>query len=596
MGHGKSLALYSDVWRAVVDIQYPQITSKTISNWSLRCSNEGITFPTKVLPLLYKRTLKALETGTRLETMSEFCVDNANRPHLFNELFTKLFSDTGLPYDIVDPNGLEMSVAKRVEALQCLNQLTMLLYKLKFEPSGEQKEEAWSSFKIRNDACAVTYVDDETLIHARRLVKRVLGRFDLSSVMPRHGAGAVSEGMDPHQRRRSIELYWPDKLDRVFPFEEFAFINWDHMSDVISPTTGHSNYRDAPSLVHTVKKSARLAFVPKDSRGPRSVFLEPAAHQYCQQGVMNLLMDKMEASSHGLAPCFPLRSQVTQHMRAKLGSLDGSLATIDFSAASDTVSHDIVWKLFGKDWCRAFDACRSESVVYNDEVVQLSIFAPMGASICFPVECIVFWAICASVCRDPRQVTVYGDDVVIPVQYVEELLPLLERYGFQPNVAKSYYRGKYRESCGEEYYHGQSVKAVLLRNLDHDPAGLEARRMFYNTYVSHYLGSNTFVDVFRRLREIIVSFDGYKEVACTLSGAPSSFLAPFSSSSDTVRTRWNRHLQRGEVRVTYFAPVTWKFASWRGLFEYLLSRSSRPVSYQPKVRKTQLRSKWAPID
>lgn len=607
MGDMKSLTLYTNVWRAVVDIQYPQIHKKTVSNFTSRVFHEGIAFPTQVAPLLYKRTLAALEQGTRLEPMKEFSVDHAGRPHLFNELFSILFNEAGLPYDTLPDSSTNPSyptLRERVNALQALNQLTMMLYKLRLKSTEEQKEVAWSGFKERNDACAVTYVDTETLIRARSLIRRILKGHSPTEIVPNHGSGSVAEGFDPLQRRKSLLKHWPDKLDAVFPYEEYAFLSLTHLCDEfpfdfhdktaikISKDTLIGNYTTKP----TRKRPAKVAFVPKDSRGPRMICSEPSAHQFIQQGLMAKLMDAMEASTHPYTGCFPLRDQSIQHKRARLGSISGKFATLDMSAASDTVSHDIVWKLFPREWALAFDACRSEQVQYNNEVIDLSTFTPMGASICFPVECLVFWSIGAAQVRDPRQVTIFGDDLVVPTHVVARTLLALQESGFVPNIGKSYFRGAYRESCGEEYYHGYPVKAVFLRNLDSNEKGLEARRQFVNNIVAMYMASFADIDVWRPLRELIVAYDDYKVVVCSLTGAPTSFYAPFSSSSDKVRTRWNEHLQRSEMEISYQIPVVTRYTGWCRLHSSLLSRASRPSSYQKKARRTRLKTAWFPID
>ena len=60
---------------------------------------------------------------------------------------------------------------------------------------------------------------------------------------------------------------------------------------------------------------------------------------------------------------------------------------------------------------------------------------------------------------------VYGDDLIIPVDCVHTVVDLLERYGARVGLSKSFWSGKFRESCGKEYYAGHDVSIVKVRNI-----------------------------------------------------------------------------------------------------------------------------------
>jgi hypothetical protein len=61
------------------------------------------------------------------------------------------------------------------------------------------------------------------------------------------------------------------------------------------------------------------------------------------------------------------------------------------------------------------------------------------------------------------KVRVYGDDIIIPVDYVRTVVPMLETFGFRVNRDKSFWTGKFRESCGRDYYDGDDVSIVKVR-------------------------------------------------------------------------------------------------------------------------------------
>jgi hypothetical protein len=61
------------------------------------------------------------------------------------------------------------------------------------------------------------------------------------------------------------------------------------------------------------------------------------------------------------------------------------------------------------------------------------------------------------------QVRIYGDDIIVPVDCVPHVIAELETFGFKINRDKSFWNGKFRESCGGDFYDGQDVTPVRLR-------------------------------------------------------------------------------------------------------------------------------------
>jgi hypothetical protein len=61
------------------------------------------------------------------------------------------------------------------------------------------------------------------------------------------------------------------------------------------------------------------------------------------------------------------------------------------------------------------------------------------------------------------KVRVYGDDIIVPIEYVQSVMSSLHLYGCKVNTAKSFWTGKFRESCGRDYYDGEDVTVVYCR-------------------------------------------------------------------------------------------------------------------------------------
>jgi hypothetical protein len=101
----------------------------------------------------------------------------------------------------------------------------------------------------------------------------------------------------------------------------------------------------------------------------------------------------------------------------------------------------------------------------------------MGSALCFPVEAMVFTTLIflgiqkslnkqltrKDIKSFAGSVRVYGDDIIAPVDHVSSVVQELEHFGAQVGLHKSFWTGKFRESCGKEYFNGFDVSIVKVR-------------------------------------------------------------------------------------------------------------------------------------
>lgn len=183
-----------------------------------------------------------------------------------------------------------------------------------------------------------------------------------------------------------------------------------------------------------------------------------------------------------MSPFVGFTDQAPNQRLACVGSVTGDLATLDLSEASDRVSFQHVQDLFANFphlmW--AVDATRSRKAETSDgRIIDLRKFASMGSALCFPVEEMVFLTIVflaieqelghrlsrSAIKAYAGQVRVYGDDIVVPARHVNSVILALESFGFRVNKDKSFWNGKFRESCGKEYYAGVDVSIARFRRV-----------------------------------------------------------------------------------------------------------------------------------
>jgi hypothetical protein len=167
---------------------------------------------------------------------------------------------------------------------------------------------------------------------------------------------------------------------------------------------------------------------------------------------------------------------------ARLGSKDGALATLDLSEASDRVSNRLVLRMLKNfpSLAGAVSSSRTQRVdVPGYGIISIAKFASMGSAVCFPIEAMVFLTtifagIMKQLNRPLREddisrfhgsVRVYGDDIIIPIEYTQSVTMALEAIGLKVNPNKSFWTGKFRESCGKDYYDGHDVSVTYVRRV-----------------------------------------------------------------------------------------------------------------------------------
>jgi len=226
---------------------------------------------------------------------------------------------------------------------------------------------------------------------------------------------------------------------------------------------------------------------------PRVIAMEPTCMQYMQQGLLRCFLEWF-GRDRLLPHLIGFDDQGPNQALARQGSLDQRTATLDLSDASDRVSNQLVRAMLGQ-WPHLFeavDSTRSRRAVVGGEhgEIRLAKYASMGSALCFPVEAMVFTTLIfigiqrslnvSLSRRDCRKfvgsVRVYGDDLIVPVEHVPTVVQTLEHFGARVGLDKSFWTGKFRESCGREYFNGQDVSIVRVRQAlptsQHDATGV----------------------------------------------------------------------------------------------------------------------------
>jgi len=286
---------------------------------------------------------------------------------------------------------------------------------------------------------------------------------------PRHGPGATADRISGNQKYDFRS--WHERLQPFFPADAY-----------ILPNLGWTERLDGVEFIEPGDEMpVKVISVPKTLKSPRIIAMEPLCMQYTQQALLPLLVESLENG-----PLTKRRINFTDQRPnqrlARYASSTGRLATLDMKEASDRVSAWLVESMLeGTPILRdAIMACRStQSSVPDIGVIPLVKFASMGSALCFPIEAMVFYTIALMVRLEElglrltprnlkkasRGVRVYGDDIIIPVESVQSYGEALSLFGLRVNSNKSFWTGKFRESCGADWYDGIPVTPAYCRRL-----------------------------------------------------------------------------------------------------------------------------------
>lgn len=283
----------------------------------------------------------------------------------------------------------------------------------------------------------------------RRTISSILGPLDDFIVI-----GGFSGGASTGHRRTSSHPAWKFSDEADATEDATKFVDVIHRQ---SPLLGKYGIFSRLNVV----EGAVLFTVPKNALIERCACKEPDLNMYLQKAVGEHIAKRL------LRTGINLRDQSINRGLARQGSLDGSLATLDLSSASDSVTVELVRLLLPQLWFEYCNDIRSKRVLVRGEYVRTEMFSSMGNGFTFALESLLFYALARSVLYFEGikgRLSVYGDDIILPSSGADMLVSVLRFCGFTVNPEKSFITGPFRESCGGHYHNGTDVTPFYLKN------------------------------------------------------------------------------------------------------------------------------------
>jgi len=442
--------------------------TRDINTVARRVDHEGVSFLTITLPVFGKAFESWLDQGWAAPIPG---FDTwKGLPRFLSGFLERVFDrNSGLLVD--EPC---------IESIFSIRQLTLLFGKISLPCTPVRVRKAMQNFvdceqDVRHVDAELSDRDISEFQHMSALLfEKVFTAMDsdvyYGNLLPKHGPGSVADRLTSNGKYHMRT--WTRRLEGVLPASEYLIPNPRFSGDL-----------DQVSILEPgAEIPVKVISVPKTLKTPRIIAVEPACMQYTQQALLRSFLMNFERD-HLLPKLIGFRDQGPNQVLAKEGSADRRTATLDLSDASDRVSNTLVLSMLHR-WphlTKAFDATRSRRAYVRefDLTVDLAKFASMGSALCFPVEAMVFTTLIfmgiqrslnkSLTRRDlhdlSRSVRVYGDDLIIPVDHVHSVISTLEHFGARVGRHKSFWTGKFRESCGKEYYDGHDVSIVRVRRV-----------------------------------------------------------------------------------------------------------------------------------
>jgi len=364
-----------------------------------------------------------------------------------------------------------------IDSIQAIRQLTLMFGKMELRCTPEREHKAIQKYveceqEVRSSDAELEERDLlEFVSMSDLLFGSLFSKIDrdiyYGNILPGHGPGSTADGLTGN--RKFNQAVWTDRLQSVFPVGDYTIPNWRFNLEL----------EKVSFLEPGSEVPVKVTLVPKTLKTPRVIAMEPTCMQYMQQGILRSFLGHLEGDNF-LSRVIGIRDQVPNQELALRGSVDNQTATLDLSDASDRVSNQLVRSMAHRwpHFSAALDATRSRRAVLPDgRVIRLAKYASMGSALCFPVEAMVFLTmVFVGIQRSLNtplnrhainsyvdSVRVYGDDLIVPTRHVLGVVQSLELFGARVGLDKSFWTGKFRESCGREYFNGHDVSITRVR-------------------------------------------------------------------------------------------------------------------------------------
>jgi len=295
---------------------------------------------------------------------------------------------------------------------------------------------------------------------ATRKIAKILGRSNVDELVDCGSWGPGATGSITGSDTSTVRKF---RFEREITTRLYSVIK-DRISE------WYPNWLTPAEVLTLVTKNwSKVLTVTKNAKTDRTIAIEPGINSWFQKGLGEMIRRRLRRAG------YDLDSDERNQMIAREGSLDNLSATIDFSAASDSIALEVVRELLPPDWFEMLSCCRTPyyRLPGSCENVPFSKFSSMGNGFTFELESLIFVVAAEAVTEylrlDSDHISVFGDDITLDARAVHLYREFTRFLGFTVNMEKSFGSDScFRESCGSYYFNGIDVKPYFLKERIND--------------------------------------------------------------------------------------------------------------------------------
>ena len=541
--------IYYDAMAKCVAIQPALRDLMTIKS---RVKNEGLSFLTITLPQFGKDFERSLADGVIDSSFFRSFRKNGAIPAFLQGMLSQIFDRT--------TGRILHETPEFAPIIEGIRQMAYSFKKLEVDCTPQRVQSSLRNFVQTEHELSDAYISTEASSNFAEVSSILWGNIpdisNISDIFPKHGPGGTADGISGNQKYRWRT--WHERLEPYFPFVETAYNLGCYDS---------KEFENVTLISEEMEEPVKVTSVPKTQKGPRIIALEPCCMQYAQQAVRSYLYDKIEQNYYSKGHV-NFTDQSINRILAMESSVTGRLASLDLSDASDRVIGRLAISMFRHQPCLQgmILACRSTHAKMPDGQIvgPLAKFASMGSALCFPVESMYFYTLCVAallgvhnlsvtsrnVYNISRDVYIYGDDIFVPTRWATSVVEHLQKYYCKVNMSKSFWNGKFRESCGMDAYFGEEVTPTYIKHL-HPDNRRQAERLISWVKTANQFHKKGYWRTSSYMFNICERYLGVLPTVTETSSAlgRTSYL-PYVSAE-----RWNRATHAWEIKAWVGSPV-----------------------------------------
>lgn len=301
------------------------------------------------------------------------------------------------------------------------------------------------------------------LAEARKIARSILGPFDRDQHVKACRFGTNSSiGCPLHLAHIDHKL-----MDEGAFTSSLAVWNW-FKGEVL---TDDSILRDIIALEKRELQFKQTEFlvlkdVEKTWKVRRIIKPLPLLDLFYSNGIGELVTQRLKDNGIDIS-----RQQHRHRKWVKGMSVSRSHATADLSAASDSITSQLLNAVLPREWYRVLKPIlchqvKLESASGSYRSFYTASVLPMGNGATFPVETLVFYCLIKAIgnlTNISGIYSAYGDDLIYPSRLHKYISVLFPKLGFVLNMDKTFVSCDFRESCGSDFYRGIDVRSFYLK-------------------------------------------------------------------------------------------------------------------------------------